>query len=77
MTENNDGLQESRLALAVRKAFKQLLKDIENEPALKIESASDNTNYAPNQTEDIQSWLFRRKETNYDNQPGSYKFREE
>ena len=77
MDSNQDDIREARLGIAVRRAFKQLLKEIDSEPALKIELASDNTNYAPNQTEEIQSWLFRRKETNYDNQPGSYRFREE
>ena len=67
----NEKTMDIRLSRAVCKAFKQLLKEIENEPELIIESALDNTYDTTIQTEDIQSWLFRRKEANHDDQPDS------
>jgi len=38
MDNNQDNIMEARLRKAARKAFKQLLKDIESEPTLIIES---------------------------------------
>jgi hypothetical protein len=65
MTEKNDGLQERQLSLAVRKAFRQLLKDIESEPTLVIEAGSDSrTDTAL--LRDVQGWLFRRGEEHND-----------
>ena len=61
MTENNDGLQESQLSLAVRKAFKQLLKNIGREPTLVIESDDSEDSALEETIAAIRLWLFKRR----------------
>lgn len=61
MDSNNDKVMEARLKKAVRKAFKQLLKDIENEPTLVIESGDSESNVSEETIADIQAWLFKER----------------
>jgi len=58
---NNDKVVEERLRRAVRKAFKQLLKDIESEPTLVIESGDSESNASEETIADIRAWLFKRR----------------
>ncbi len=60
------GVTEGQVRKAVQKAFKQLLKEIENEPKLVIESDPDNTLEDSTQLENVLDWLFRRKEAKND-----------
>ena len=53
---------ESEVRKAVQRALKQVLKAMENEPALVIEAGSDNIGADSTPMEDVQSWLFRRRE---------------
>ena len=62
MTKKNDGLHERQLSLAVREAFKQLLKDIESEPGLILEGDSQLGTEETTVTREISSWLFRRRD---------------
>ena len=50
----------SRLSLAVREAFKQLLKNIGSEPTLVIGLDDGETNLTDEVTTDIRAWLFNR-----------------
>jgi hypothetical protein len=59
-------VNETNVKKAVQKAFKQLLKEIENEPKLVIESNLDNTLEDSAQMENVLDWLFRRKEVEND-----------
>jgi uncharacterized protein YlxW (UPF0749 family) len=59
-------VNEANVKKAVQKAFKQLLKEIENEPKLVIESNLDNTLEDSAQMENVLDWLFRRKEVEND-----------
>lgn len=61
MDSNNDKVVEKRLRRAVRKAFKQLLKDIESEPTLVIESGDSESNVSEETIADIRAWLFKRR----------------
>lgn len=61
MDSNNDKVVEERLRRAVRKAFKQLLKDIESEPTLVIESGDSESNVSEETIADIRAWLFKRR----------------
>lgn len=54
---------------AVQRACKKVLKEIENEPTLVIEAGSDNTRADTEPLEDVQRWLFRRREEHDDDQP--------
>jgi hypothetical protein len=60
MDSNQDNIIEARLRRAVRRAFKQLLKDIDSEPTLVIESDNSEANVSEETIADIQAWLFRR-----------------
>ena len=64
---NQRKITEAEVRNAVRRALKQVLEDIENEPKLIIEAGPDNTMADPAQLEDILSWLFKRKEADNDN----------
>ena len=66
MTENNDGLQESRFPLAVLKTLKQVLKGIEGEPALVIESDDGKSDVSEETLADIRAWLFKGRQENGD-----------
>jgi len=66
MDGTEDRVMEAQVSRAVQKAVKQLLKDIENEPTLVIEASSDNTGVDAAPLEDVQSWLFRRREEHND-----------
>ena len=61
MDSNNDKVVEERLRRAVQKAFKQLLKDIESEPTLVIESGDSESNASEETIADIRAWLFKRR----------------
>ena len=61
MEANQDREMEARLKKAVRKAFKQLLKDIESEPTLVIESNDSEASVSGETTADIRAWLFKRR----------------
>lgn len=60
---------EAEVKKAVQRACKKVLKEIENEPTLVIEAGSDNTRADTEPLEDVQRWLFRRKEEHDDDQP--------
>ena len=61
MDSTEDKVMEAQISRAVQKAVKQLLKDIENEPTLVIES-DDNEAGVPEETmADIRGWLFKRR----------------
>jgi hypothetical protein len=60
MDSNQDNIREARLGRVVRRAFKQLLKDIDSEPTLVIESDNSEANVSEETIADIQAWLFRR-----------------
>ena len=60
MDSNDDKVMEARLEKAVRKAFKQHLKDIESEPTLVIESDDSEANVSEETIADIRAWLFNR-----------------
>jgi len=60
MDSNQDNIREARLGRAVRRAFKQLLKDIDSEPTLVIESDNSEANVSEETIADIQAWLFKR-----------------
>ena len=62
MDSAQDKIIEAELRKAVRKAFRRLLKEIKNEPELVIEASSDNTEADPTLLEDVQNWLFVRRE---------------
>ena len=64
MNTDQDSLIEAQLEKSVRKAFRQLLKDIENEPTLVIETEADGASEPDQSLEDIQGWLFRRRQKN-------------
>ena len=60
MEANQDRVIEARLKRAVQKAVKQLLKDIENEPTLILESDDNEAGLPEESMTDIRAWLFRR-----------------
>lgn len=60
---------EAEVKKAVQRACKKVLKEIENEPTLVIEAGSDNTRADTESLEDVQRWLFRRREEHDDDQP--------
>ena len=60
---------EAHVRKAVQRACKKVLKEIENEPTLVIEAGSDNTRADTEPLEDVQRWLFRRREEHDDDQP--------
>ena len=64
MNTDQDGVMGARVRKAIRKAFRQLLKDIENEPTLVIETEADGASEPDQSLEDIQGWLFRRRQKN-------------
>ena len=59
---NQKEVTEAEVRKAVRRALKHVLKEIGNEPALVIEAGSDNIGADSTPMEDVQSWLFRRRE---------------
>jgi len=62
MTDDDNGKQETRLALAVRKALRKLLKNIKSEPTTLVIKSGDTQANATKETEDeIRVWLFRRR----------------
>lgn len=54
-------VMEADVKKAIQRVCKKVLKEIENEPTLIIEAGSDNE-ADTTQLEDVQHWLFRRKE---------------
>ena len=63
--DNEEGrLREKRIGRAVRKALRQLLRDIETEPALVIESHDSEDSASGETIADIRVWLFRRRPDN-------------
>ena len=61
MDNSQDKTMEAELRKAVLKAFKQLLKDIESEPTLVIESNDSEASVSEETIADIRSWLFKRR----------------
>ena len=61
MEANHDRVMEARLKKAVGKAFKQLLKDIEDEPTLVIESNDSEASVSGETKAGIRAWLFKRR----------------
>lgn len=61
MDYDQDKATETRLRKAVRKAFKQLLKDIESVPTLVIESNDSEASVSGETIADIRAWLFKRR----------------
>lgn len=61
MTTDQDNLMETQLKKSVRKTFRQLLKDIENEPTLVIETGDGGASKPDQSLEEIRGWLFRRR----------------
>ena len=59
MTDNDSGMRETRLSLAVRKAFRKLLKNIKSEPTLIIEADGSESNVSEETVTDILAWLFK------------------
>jgi len=57
---------ETQVKQAIRRALKRVLKEIENVPALVIELTSDNTGADRGPMEDVQGWLFRKREEHND-----------
>jgi len=62
-------ITEAEVKKAVQRACKKVLKEIENEPTLVIEADPDNTRADTEPLEDVQRWLFRRREEHDDDQP--------
>lgn len=61
MDNNQNNIVEARLRKTVRKAFKRLLKNIESEPVLVVESGDTQAD-APEETEaEIRAFLFKRR----------------
>jgi rhamnogalacturonyl hydrolase YesR len=58
------GITEAEVRKAIQKALKTMLKEIENEPKLVIETSSDIMIENSTQLENVLDWLFRRRETN-------------
>lgn len=54
---------EATVRKAVRRAFRQLLRTIENEPGLILEGA-DQSEENKTALVEVRSWLFRRREEN-------------
>ncbi len=61
MDNSQDKTMEAELRKAVLKAFKQLLKDIESEPTLVIESDDSEASMLEETIADIRAWLFKRR----------------
>ena len=59
-------ITEAEVRRAVQKALKTMLKEIEDDPKLIIESCPDKAVADSKQLEDVLSWLFRRREVNND-----------
>ena len=60
MDSSQDSVVEVRLEEAVRQAWKQLLKDIRNEPTLVIESDDNEAISSAETATAIRDWLFKR-----------------
>jgi len=61
MDSNQGDIKEAQLGRAVRRAFEQLLKDIESEPTLVIESDDSGDSVLEETIADIRTWLFKRR----------------
>ncbi len=63
MTDNDGGMREAQVSLAVRKAFRQLLKKITSEPTtLVIEPDEDKVEVSDEAFAEIREWLFRGRQ---------------
>jgi hypothetical protein len=60
MDSNRDKAMEADFRRAVRRAFRQLQKDLESEPALIIESGAGGT-LSEETMAGIRAWLFRER----------------
>ena len=69
---DKDKIIETELRNVVRKAFNQLIRNIENEPGLILEAADQSGENKQSLTE-VSEWLFRRREENdsRDNDPNN------
>ena len=61
MNTDGNSMTEAQIRKAVRKAFKQLFKNIANCPTLVIESGGDEESVSTQSVNDILEWLFRRR----------------
>ena len=61
MDFDQDKVMEARLRKAVSKALRRLLKNIEGEPTLLIESDDSGVNVSEETIADIRTWLFKRR----------------
>jgi len=61
MKNNYDKVMEEQLKKAVQTAVRQLLKNIENEPTLIVESGDGESNVSEETIADIRAWLFERR----------------
>ncbi len=61
MDENEDRIMQEQLRRAVRRAFRQVLKDIESEPSLIIELGDCESRASEDTMAEIRAWLFRRR----------------
>ena len=63
MSERKE-ITEAEVRKAAQRALKHLLKEIENEPKLIIETGPDETVADSTQLENVLTWLFRKREAN-------------
>ena len=58
---NQKEVTEAEVRKAVRRALEQVLKEIENEPALVILPGDNKDNLSDETISDIRKWLFERR----------------
>jgi hypothetical protein len=61
MDKNHDNVMEKQLRKAMRKVAKQLLKNIDKEPILIVESGDSECNVSEETISGIGEWLFRER----------------
>lgn len=65
MDDNDDKKMEADLRKIVNKAFRQLMRSLEQEPSVILESEDQGNEMEPLYNE-IEAWLFKRREDNGD-----------